>query len=238
MTLNCIIVDDEPLAIKLLKNFIEKTPFTQLQASYLDPMEAVGAINDDVHLLFLDINMPGITGLELSRLVSGKTRIIFTTAFREYALDSYEVNALDYLLKPINYTAFLKAVTKGKEWFEQQERLSEMSLAQVQDAQRNFIFVKSDYRQVRVNLDDILFISGMKDYVRIHLASGVRPVIALSTMKAIEEKLPQSQFCRVHRSYIVAISQIESIEHNRIKIGDELIPISENYLDDFNSKIE
>jgi DNA-binding LytR/AlgR family response regulator len=129
MTLNCIIVDDEPLAIKLLKNFIEKTPFTQLQASYLDPMEAVGAINDDVHLLFLDINMPGITGLELSRLVSGKTRIIFTTAFREYALDSYEVNALDYLLKPINYTAFLKAVTKGKEWFEQQERLSEMSSA-------------------------------------------------------------------------------------------------------------
>ncbi len=238
MTLNCIIVDDEPLAIKLLKNFIEKTPFTQLQASYLDPMEAVGAINDDVHLLFLDINMPGITGLELSRLVSGKTRIIFTTAFREYALDSYEVNALDYLLKPINYTAFLKAVTKGKEWFEQQERLSEMSSAQVQDAQRNFIFVKSDYRQVRVNLDDILFISGMKDYVRIHLASGSRPVIALSTMKAIEEKLPQSQFCRVHRSYIVAISQIESIEHNRIKIGDELIPISENYLDDFNSKIE
>jgi DNA-binding LytR/AlgR family response regulator len=201
-------------------------------------MEAVGAMNDDVHLLFLDINMPGITGLELSRLVSGKTRIIFTTAFREYALDSYEVNALDYLLKPINYTAFLKAVTKGKEWFEQQERLSEMSLAQVQDAQRNFIFVKSDYRQVRVNLDDILFISGMKDYVRIHLASGGRPVIALSTMKAIEEKLPQSQFCRVHRSYIVAISQIESIEHNRIKIGDELIPISENYLDDFNSKIE
>ncbi len=238
MTLNCIIVDDEPLAIKLLKNFIEKTPFTQLQTSYLDPMEAVGAINDDVHLLFLDINMPGITGLELSRLVSGKTRIIFTTAFREYALDSYEVNALDYLLKPINYTAFLKAVTKGKEWFEQQERLSEMSSVQVQDAQRNFIFVKSDYRQVRVNLDDILFISGMKDYVRIHLASGGRPVIALSTMKAIEEKLPQSQFCRVHRSYIVAISQIESIEHNRIKIGDELIPISENYLDDFNSKIE
>ena len=171
MTLNCIIVDDEPLAIKLLKNFIEKTPFTQLQASYLDPMEAVGAINDDVHLLFLDINMPGITGLELSRLVSGKTRIIFTTAFREYALDSYEVNALDYLLKPINYTAFLKAVTKGKEWFEQQERLSEMSLAQVQDAQRNFIFVKSDYRQVRVNLDDILFISGMKDYVRIQTRS-------------------------------------------------------------------
>ena len=214
MTLNCIIVDDEPLAIKLLKNFIEKTPFTQLQASYLD------------------------TGLELSRLVSGKTRIIFTTAFREYALDSYEVNALDYLLKPINYTAFLKAVTKGKEWFEQQERLSEMSSVQVQDAQRNFIFVKSDYRQVRVNLDDILFISGMKDYVRIHLASGGRPVIALSTMKAIEEKLPQNQFCRVHRSYIVAISQIESIEHNRIKIGDELIPISENYLDDFNSKIE
>ena len=238
MTLNCIIVDDEPLAIKLLKNFIEKTPFTQLLASFLDPMEAVGAINDDVHLLFLDINMPGITGLELSRLVSGKTRIIFTTAFREYALDSYEVNALDYLLKPINYTAFLKAVTKGKEWFEQQERLSEMSPAHVQDAQRNFIFVKSDYRQVRVNLDDILFISGMKDYVRIHLASGGRPIIALSTMKAIEEKLPQNQFCRVHRSYIVAISQIESIEHNRIKIGDELIPISENYLDDFNSKIE
>ncbi len=237
MTLNCIIVDDEPLAIKLLKNFIEKTPFTQLQASFLDPMEAVGAINDDVHLLFLDINMPGITGLELSRLVSGKTRIIFTTAFREYALDSYEVNALDYLLKPINYTAFLKAVTKGKECFEQLEKLSEMSAA-AQESQRNFIFVKSDYRQVRVNLDDILFISGMKDYVRIHLASGGRPVIALSTMKAIEEKLPQNQFCRVHRSYIVAISQIESIEHNRIKIGDELIPISENYLDDFNSKIE
>ena len=113
-----------------------------------------------------------------------------------------------------------------------------MSSAQMQEAQRNFIFVKSDYRQVRVNFDDILFISGMKDYVRIHLASGGRPVIALSTMKAIEDKLPQNQFCRVHRSYIVAISKIESIEHNRIKIGEELIPISENYLDDFNSKID
>lgn len=220
MMLNCMIVDDEPLAIKLLQSFVERTPFLHLSGAYLNPTEALSALNADVHLLFLDIQMPGVTGLELSRLVPSSTRIVFTTAFKEYAFESYEVQALDYLLKPVSYPAFLKAASRAKTFFEQ-----DMQMAREADA--SCLFVKSEFKLVRVDFDNILFVSGLKDYVRFHLADGRRPLIALMTMKAVEEKLPGNRFCRVHRSYIVALDKIESIERNRIYIGSELIPISE-----------
>lgn len=228
MQLNCIIVDDEPLAIKLLRNFVERTPFLELKGSYLDPMDALTHLTDEIHLVFLDINMPGITGLELGKLIPKPTRIIYTTAYKEYAFESYEVEALDYLLKPISYSKFLNAVTRAKVYFEQQLAASKVdsSIPSVPVENKDYIFVKCEFKQVRIDLDKILFVSGMRDYVRIHLKGEKIPVTALSTMKAIEEKLKEPRFMRVHRSYIVAMDKIESVERNCISIAGELIPIS------------
>jgi len=245
MKLNCVIVDDEPLAIKLMKSFVERTPFLDLKGTFLNPMDALAFIDDNINLVFMDINMPGITGLELSKLIRPKTKIIFTTAYKEYAFESYEVQAIDYLLKPISYPKFLSAVTRAKEYFEQMEAakaspgISASTSSDVSvDSNAEYIFVKCEYKQVRVDLNQILYISGLKDYVRIHLKSQSRPLIALTTMKGIEEKLPANRFCRVHRSYIVAMDKIESVERNVITIAGEAIPVSEANQDKFYSLLK
>lgn len=232
--MTCMIVDDEPLAIKLLASFVERTPFLRLAGTFLDPLEAVAALTPQVDLLFLDIQMPGLTGMELSRLVQPPTRIIFTTAFKEYAYDSYEVRALDYLLKPITYQTFLKAVTHAKNVLGHPAAEDDAVQAA---SPSSYLFVKNDSKLVRVDFNRILFVSGLKDYVRFHLVDTPRPLIALSTMKSVEEKLPAERFCRVHRSYIVALDKIESVERNRIRIGSELIPVSPAYLELFMKKI-
>lgn len=246
MKLNCVIVDDEPLAIKLMKSFVERTPFLDLKGTFLNPMDALAFIDETINLVFMDINMPGITGLELSKLIRPQTKIIFTTAYKEYAFESYEVQAIDYLLKPISYPKFLSAVTRAKEYFEQIEAAKASSGASAAasqsdvsvDSNAEYIFVKCEYKQVRVDLDQILFISGLKDYVRIHLKNQPRPLIALTTMKGIEEKLPANRFCRVHRSYIVAMDKIESVERNVITIAGEAIPVSEANQDKFYSLLK
>lgn len=225
MPIKCIIIDDEPLAIKLLENYVQRTPFLQLEATYLNPLDALTSIKPNIELVFMDIEMPGLTGLELSKLISSQVRIIFTTAYKQYAFDSYEVQALDYLLKPINYTAFLKAATRAKEYFEHFATSEHPETINTKDD--NHIFVKSEYKLVRVEFDNILYVNALKDYVRIILKDTPRPLIALITMKGIEERLPADRFCRVHRSYIVALDKIENIEHNRIKIGKVLIPVAE-----------
>lgn len=243
MKLNCVIVDDEPLAIKLMKSFVERTPFLDLKGTFLNPMDALAFIDDNINLVFMDINMPGITGLELSKLIRPKTKIIFTTAYKEYAFESYEVQAIDYLLKPISYPKFLSAVTRAKEYFEQIEAAkaaptapaAPASTEAAADPNAEYIFVKCEFKQVRVDLNQILFISGLKDYVRIHLKNQARPLIALTTMKGLEEKLPANRFCRVHRSYIVAMDKIESVERNVITIAGEAIPVSEANQDKFYS---
>lgn len=240
MKLNCIIIDDEPLAIRLLKGFVERTPFLELRATFLNPMEALTAITSDIHLVFLDINMPGITGLELSKFIQQPTRIIFTTAYKEFAFESYEVQALDYLLKPVSYTKFLHAANRGLAHFEQLAAAS--APAQVSqkttEEEPDYIFVKCEFKQVRIDLDNILFVSGMRDYVRIHLKGQKLPITALSTMKAMEEKLKEPRFMRVHRSYIVAMDKIESVERNCISINGEVIPVSSVNLDHFNELLK
>ena len=236
MTLTCMVVDDEPLAVKLLASFVERTPFLRLVGAYFDPLEAVAALTPQVDLLFLDIQMPGLTGMELSRLVQPPTRVIFTTAFKEYAYDSYEVRALDYLLKPITYQAFLKAATHARNVLDRPAPAAEGDAGGAASPS-SYLFVKNDSRLVRVDFDRILFVSGLKDYVRFHLADTPRPLIALSTMKSVEDRLPADRFCRVHRSYIVALDKIESVEHNRIRIGDELIPVAPAYQEVFMKKI-
>lgn len=234
MQLNCIIIDDEPLALELLESYVKNTPFLNLVGTYSSAVQAMNdAISGEpVHLMFLDIQMPGLNGLEYSKLVNPETRIIFTTAFDQYALDSYKVNALDYLLKPISYTDFLQAVNKAVKWFELQAPKN-TSVKEGDSNNAESIYVKSDYKLIQVPLDKILYIEGLKDYVKIHLEDEPRPILSLLSIKTIEEKLPSDRFMRVHRSYIVQKSKIKVIEKSRIVFNKQFIPISESYKQEF-----
>jgi DNA-binding LytR/AlgR family response regulator len=222
MNLNCVLIDDEPLALELLQSYVEKTPFLRLAGKFSSAVEAMQTLPQlgEVHVMFLDIQMPGLNGLEFSRMVPATTRIIFTTAFGQYALDSYRVNALDYLLKPISYTDFLQAVNKAEQWFGMQSKGEE---------NEKYIYVKSDYKLMQIALDDILYIEGLKDYLKIHLEGDSKPILSLISMKAMEEKLPAHQFLRVHRSFIVQKSKIKVIDRGRIVFGKVYIPISDSY---------
>lgn len=218
MKLTCAIVDDEPLAAALLESYVLKTPFLELKGKYNSAVNAMQILHDSpVNLLFLDIQMPELNGLEFSNLLPNDTKIIFTTAFDQYAVDSYRVNALDYLLKPISYPDFLFSAQKAQEWFER--------MAHPIDR----IFVKTEYKLLQIGLDDILYIEGLKDYVKIYLESDSHPVLSLISMKTVEDMLPSDRFIRVHRSFIVQPEKIKVIERNRIVFGKEYIPISDNY---------
>ena len=221
MKLKCAIVDDEPLALGLLESYVTKTPFLELTGKYSSAVQAMKELPENqADLLFLDIQMPELSGLEFSKMVAPHTRIIFTTAFEQYALDGYKVNALDYLLKPISYNDFLQAANKAVQWFE--------LLKQPQE-EITSIFVKSDYKLIQIKLDNILYIEGLKDYVKIYEEGANRPILSLMSMKSMEELLPASRFMRVHRSYIVQKSKIRVIDRGRIIFGKTSIPVSESY---------
>ena len=227
MNLNCVIIDDEPLAQNLIQSYVEKTPFLNLMGVYSNAVQAMKemANQEDIHLMFLDIQMPGLNGLEFSKLVNAETRIVFTTAFGQYALDSYKVNALDYLLKPISYADFMQSVNKAIHWFE----MKWGSKVSVESMERKCIYVKSDYKLLQIDLDKILYIEGLKDYVKIHLEGEQKAVISLLSMKVMEENLPSDRFIRVHRSFIVQKSKIKVIDRGRIVFNREYIPISDSY---------
>lgn len=236
MTLSCVIIDDEPLALGLMESYVKKTPFLELVGKYDSAIEAMREMEQNPpQLLFLDIQMPEFNGLEFSKTVSDKTKIIFTTAFQQYALDGYKVNALDYLLKPISYADFLKAADKALKWYEMTTP-HEAATAPVEEKKRS-IFVKSDYKLVQIDLDKITHIEGLKDYVKIYVDDEPYPVLTLMSMKSLEEMLPADRFLRVHRSYIVQPSKIKVIERNRIVFGKEYIPISDSYKDSFQEFI-
>lgn len=237
MNLNCVIIDDEPLAQGLLKSYVEKTPFLNLIGVYSNAVQAMSDIagQEAVHLMFLDIQMPGLNGLEYSKLVDAQTKIVFTTAFGQYALDSYKVNALDYLLKPISYTDFMQAVNKAIHWFEM--KWGKPISSEPESKDKKFIYVKSDYKLVQVDLDRILYVEGLKDYVKIHMEGEQRAVISLLSMKAMEETLPADRFIRVHRSFIVQRSKIKIIERGRIVFNKDYIPISDSYKEELQGFI-
>lgn len=233
MILKCAIVDDEPLALELLKSYVKKTPVLELNGAYSSAIEAMKMLPDNpVDLLFLDIQMPELNGLEFSHMVPEDTRIVFTTAFGQYALDGYKVNALDYLLKPISYTDFLQSVNKAVQWFDR-KRGTDNEPTDKSD----FIYVKSDYKLIQISLKDILYIEGLKDYVKIHLEGESRPILSLTSLKALEEKLPTDRFIRVHRSYIVQKQKIKVIDKARIVFGKEYIPVSESYKQELQNYI-
>ena len=229
MILKCCIIDDEPLAIELLESYVKKTPFLQLEASFTSAVQAIERISKgDIDLIFLDIQMPELDGMEFSRMIEGKSRVIFTTAFGQYAVDSYKVNAVDYLLKPFAYTDFLKAAQKALQWFELSSGTGEMH-----SPNKSYIFVKSDYKLKQIPLDKVLYIEGLKDYVKIYLEDEPHPILSLLSLKSLEEMLPDSRFIRVHRSFIVQVCKIKMIDRNRIVFGKEYIPISDTYKDSF-----
>lgn len=233
MILKCAIVDDEPLALELLKSYVKKAPVLELNGAYSSAIEAMKMLPDNpVDLLFLDIQMPELNGLEFSHMVPEDTRIVFTTAFGQYALDGYKVNALDYLLKPISYTDFLQSVNKAVQWFDR-KRGTDNEPTDKSD----FIYVKSDYKLIQISLKDILYIEGLKDYVKIHLEGESRPILSLTSLKALEEKLPTDRFIRVHRSYIVQKQKIKVIDKARIVFGKEYIPASESYKQELQNYI-
>ena len=205
--ISCIIVDDEPLAVKLLESFVTKTPDLRLLGSFTDSVEAINAVKEQKpDLLFLDIQMPDLNGMELAHMIPPTTRVIFTTAFKEYAFESYEVSALDFLLKPIRYNKF---------------------------------FIRVDGELRNVTIDNITYVSGMKDYVMFYLDGESKPLITHLTMKAVEAMLPTDKFLRVHRSYIIAVDKIKKIDRNDcIYIGEEIIHVPEGYQQQFRSFIE
>ena len=225
MIITCAIIDDEPLAVELLVSYVMKIPFLELKGKYSNAVDAMNGLSDNpVDVVFLDIQMPELNGMELSRMLPEATRVVFTTAFEQYAIDGYRINALDYLLKPISYAEFLEAANKALQWFKMVRQAEETRAPEATS-----IFVKSEYKLLQINLDDIRYIEGLKDYVKIHTEQSPHPILSLMNMKAMEQMLPSSRFIRVHRSFIVQKSKIKEIDRNRIVFDDVFIPIGDSY---------
>lgn len=242
MILNCIAVDDEPLALGLVCSFIEQTGFLKLVGRYASAVEALKAIHaQKVDVLFLDIQMPDLNGIELARVLDNskghKPRIIFTTAYNQFALEGYRVDALDYLLKPFNYEEFLHAAHKALAYGELLEKSNAVPAAAPAVAEERiedeYLFLKVEYQLVRIALNDILYIEGLKDYVKVWLKSAEKPILSLTSLKSLEEKLPSKRFMRVHRSFIVSLDKINSITRNALSIGKVNITVGDQYKEQF-----
>lgn len=236
MILNCWIVDDEPLALSLLESYVNRVPFLKLTGKYYSAISAMQNIaSEKVDILFLDIQMPGVNGMDFAHTISDHTRVIFTTAFSEYAVEGYKVNALDYLLKPFSFEEFLVAAKKALNWFEIKTRSGS-------DSERERlvlgIFVKSEYKYLHILYKDIDYIEGLKDYVKIYTEADAKPVLSLMSLKQLEEELPFDNFMRVHRSYIINMDKISSINKNRITICNKQIPIGDTYRKQFMAIID
>lgn len=232
MTLNCVIIDDEPLAAELLANYAEKVPFLDSQGTFNSATEAIKTIREKkIDLVFLDIQMPELSGLEFARIIGNETRIVFTTAFSQYAIEGYKVNALDYLLKPISFEKFLEVSQKALDYFESLSKQKAMK-------EDRFIFIKSEYKLQKINFDDILYIEGVKDYVKFYVKGNSKGIMSLMNMKKVEEYLPEPEFMRIHRSYIVHMSEVQLVDRFRIVMGDNYLPISESYKDMVQKYIE
>ena len=234
MKIKCVAIDDEPLALRQISSYIEKTPFLEQIALCQSAFEALELLESkDVDLLFVDINMPDLNGLDFVKSLNKRPQIIFTTAYSEYAIEGFQVDAIDYLLKPIAYTSFLKAVNKARMWFEMK-----LQKPLVDNELNKELFVKSEYKIVRIVLSDILYIESANEYIRIHLDNN-EVITTLMRLKNIEEQLSNTHFMRVHRSFIVALDKIKEIERNRIIMGHKIvIPVGDQYRDAFQEYMD
>ena len=248
MNINCIAVDDEPLALGMVCAFIKQTPFLNLVGQYSSAVEALGGLQQHkVDLIFLDIQMPNLNGIELARVLDArgvnKPRIIFTTAYNQFALEGYKVDALDYLLKPFNYEEFLHAANKALAYAELLNKSNTTQTVPVvqapvqaitEKAEDDYLFIKVEYQLVRIALTDILYLESLKDYVKIYLKNTEKAILTLGSLKALEEKLPAKRFMRVHRSYIVSLDKINSITRNAMQIGKINITVGDQYKESFS----
>lgn len=222
--LRCCVIDDEPLARDLIASYVEKTPFMELVGKFSSAQEAIKVIlEENIDVVFLDIHMPQLNGLEFARIIPQSCRIIFTTAYDRYAVDGYKVNALDYLMKPISYEEFIGAANRALEWADVSRR------AEANSNDCRYLIVRSEYKQIQIPVKEILFIEGLKDYVKIYIEGENNSIMSLMSIKALENYLPAADFMRVHRSYIVNKSKIRIIERNRIVFGKHYIPVSDSY---------
>jgi len=231
MIIKCLVIDDEPLALNKIAGYISRTPFLELSGACRSGYEAIELLSrTSVDLMFVDINMPDINGLDFVKSLQNRPQIIFTTAFSEYAIEGFKLDALDYLLKPIGYTEFLKASNKARSYLE-----STISGSKKETSENEYLFVKSGSKNTRISLNEISYIEGMREYVRIHLVSG-KSLMPLLSLRSLEEELPHDCFMRVHRSYIVNLNQIVTVEHNRIVFDGKIyIPVSDQYKEQFHT---
>jgi DNA-binding LytR/AlgR family response regulator len=234
MKLKTIAIDDEPLALRLVSDYVSKTPFLELVGSFENPLDAIDFLSTQtVDLIFVDIQMPDLTGIEFIRTLNEPPKVVFTTAYEKYAIEGFKLNAIDYLLKPFSYEEFLKAAGKARK----QVELEANSLPSI-EANSQFLFLKSEYKIRRINFNDILYIEGLKDYIKVYTTGDDKPVLSLNSIKALEQKLPENKFMRVHRSFIVNLDKIDTIERSRIIFGKVYIPVSDQYKDKFQEYLD
>jgi len=232
--ITAIAIDDEPLALQLVTGYIQRTPGLKLLGGFDNPLNAIEFMtHETIDLIFVDIQMPDLSGLEFTRSLVRGSKVIFTTAYDKYAIDGFRLDVVDYLLKPFSYEEFLKAVLKAQKIIKLEKGVMDKV-----EANNEFLFLKSDYKIKRINFNDILYIEGLKDYVKVYTKNAVKPVMSITTMKLLESKLPESKFMRVHRSFIVNLEKIDTIERSRIVFGKTYIPVSDQYKDKFQEFLD
>jgi DNA-binding LytR/AlgR family response regulator len=235
MIINCIAIDDELPALNQMKDYISKIPYLNLVTTFDNGLDTLNYLKDrDVDLLFLDIQMDDLNGIQLLQVLNNKPKVILTTAYDQYALKAFDLEVSDYLLKPISFERFVKAVEKIYKELNIKSTKIPKNITNL-DESRNYFFVKTEFKMVRVDFDDIIYIEGLKEYLIIKTKDD--KVLSLMTFKEIIDILPENNFIRTHKSYIVAINKIESIERNRIKIGEKLIPVGNTFKDEFYNRI-
>ncbi|WP_205959820.1 LytR/AlgR family response regulator transcription factor [Flammeovirga aprica] len=235
--IRCIAIDDEPLALKQIQSYVEKIPSFQLIKTFTSAINAIQFLNEEeVDLMFVDINMPDLSGMEFVKSLTNPPKVIFTTAYREYAVEGFQVDAADYLVKPISFPVFSKSLEKTKSrYFSEAKPIEEIESTVKKES--DFLFIKTDYKIVRIKFEEIKYIEGMKDYIRIHLVEG-KPLMILFSLTKVMDFLPSENFLRVHRSYIVNLNEIVSISRNRIYFdGDVVLPVSDQYKESFQEFI-
>jgi two-component system, LytTR family, response regulator LytT len=229
-----IAIDDEPLALQLLAGYIKRTPFLSLSGEFDNPFSAMEFIRSEpVDLMFLDIQMPDLTGTELAKVLRDGPRLIFVTAYEKYALEGFKLDAIDYILKPYSYEEFLQAAFKAQNILNHEGHPKEHL-----DFNSDFLFLKSDYKVRRIRFDNILYVEGLKDYIKVFVAGEPKPILSIGSLKTMEARLPSSKFMRVHRSFIVNLEKIETIERSRIIFGKEYIPVGEQYKERFQEFLD
>ncbi|MEY4274876.1 MAG: hypothetical protein RL638_1824 [Bacteroidota bacterium] len=234
--LKCIAIDDESLALDLVEDNIAKVPFLKLEARCRNAFEAIEYLqNNAVDLIFLDIQMPGLTGVQFLEGLTQKPMVIFVTAYQQYALEGFNLDVIDYVLKPISFERFLKASHKALDFYKSKQAL--LGNVNKPEVKTDYIFIHADYSLMKIMFEDILYIEGLKDYIKIHLRNQKFPIVCRMTMKLISEKLPSDEFLRIHKSFIVSLKKIESIRNQKVKIGENHIPLSDSYSEQFYQTI-